>query len=215
MQRHLGIGKWLNKLSGEPRKALETSTGKANIMNVVEEKDDERFRALFIKGLFNYNWVQIKEYFKRVHKFPVKFVKHQEEETKVVFMSLEAKETMLNRLNTGRVTINGKVLSGEEHYITRNAGFTFEEEDFDDQEERRINEEKLEAERKRAEYERTRAVELEDRLQELNDRMVKLQQEKEAKDDEVNVSKGVNDIEINSETEMEEDEELELLKAMD
>ena len=104
---------------------------------------------------------------------------------------------MLIRQKLGRVNINGKILSGEEHDITRNAGFMFEEEVFDDQEKKRINEEKLEAERKRAEYERMQAVELEDKLQELNDKMVKLQQEKEAKEDEVNVAKGENDMEIN------------------
>ena len=191
---------------------------KASIMKSAGEKterDDERYRTLFIRGLLNYSWKQIKEYFKRVHKLIIKFVRHQDEETKVVFMSLEDKDNMLSRLNSGKVTINGKELSGEEHYITQSVGMKFEEEEFNDLEERRINEEKLEAERKRAEYEKTRAMELEDRLQELNDRMMRMQQEKEAKEDEVNVEKGVNDIVLNSETDMEETELLGLLKDSD
>ena len=183
----------------------------ANIMKGIETKhrDDERLRTLFITGLHNYNWNEVKRYFKQVHQVVVLFVHLTDSVTRVVFEKVEDCLKILIKLREGKCTINGCPLTGEEHYISKSKrGIVFREEVVKSQDEESTDVEML---RREKEQEVIKRKQLQDQIQIMNERLERLQKEKIEKEEERKVLEAVYEMEINSDEEMNVSDEGRLL----
>ena len=169
----------------------------ANIMEKEpKERDDARLRTLFIMGLHNYSWSEVKSYFKQVHKVVVLFVRLADSVTRVVFEKIEDCHKILMKLRDGKCTINGCPLTGEEHYVSKTKrGMIFREEVMDNLACESTDIERLKREK---EVETNKRKQLQSQIQAMNDQLERLQKQQNEKEEERKVLEAVYEMGINS-----------------